>query len=366
MGDALSNSANFSNQEIVNASELDAFFPRVGSDGNWVWGKSQDGLPAVMQRLLVEHDFVNAVRKSIGLPFEIVRDFNGVRVNGTSPLGEKFYAIMRIPLLKVPDNFSVCDHVRVFRDIQTTLGHADFQFTGNPSYVISLSGTCEGEVVNGFVQRLRETTKRKRFSEASKESSSLISNWNSGFKRYLQRQIESNPHLHCIRLELQTQPTNSDTNDAREAQDQIQAFFATVTSDLVTAVPGFWWKREFRSEIGFSHHAIILWDAYFMSDRHALLQELHKRWQSATKGNGQLFNLSPDPNNYRTWGLGSLWTCAEHLQRSVRLMLAREQYVRLSSSDSFAPVGMGKLPKAIKIGVINGPSTILSTWKSYI
>jgi hypothetical protein len=278
-------------------------------------------------------------------------------------LGEKYYAVFQTPLVNVPDGFSVSENVRLFRDTETTLGHANVRFTGIPSNIISQNGTCEGEMVNGFAQRLKEAAKHKRFTEATKASSALTSNWNSGFLRYLQRQIQNVPLLNCIRLELQTQPKKSNPNAAREAESQIQAFSTALTGDLAAALPGYWWKREYRSEIGFSHHVILFWNGHVKPDQNGLIQELQQRWHAATEGTGQLFVLAYEPQNYRTWGIGSLAHSSEALKRSVRLMLAREQYLRLSTADQFAPVGMGKLPAASKSTALSITSP---NWKSQI
>lgn len=346
MESTLNASSNLALQEIIEVSEVDAFFPTIDFDGRWMGQKSQDNVALLIRRLHFESSFVDAVKRSKGLPFEIYRGINGAVVNKTFPLGNMFYALIRTPSVNVNENFSICESARVLRDIQTELGHAYVRFTYNPSNVVSQYGTCEGEMVNGLVQKLRETIKSKRYAAATKVSTALTSNWNSGFQRYLQCQIQLNPFLTCIRLELQGMPKNSSPYAVRAAEEQVQSFFEAVSADLSATVSGYWWKREYRSEIGFSHHAIV-----FCSDINGeqslemFIGELKIRWHAATQGLGRLYMHFFDPRNYRTWGIGLLRNTSDQLTQSVRRMLTCEQYLRLSSTEQIPPVGMGKLPK---------------------
>lgn len=349
MEDTLTANKGTNDYESIAACESDAYVPTQNGTGSWLLQTGRDNLPAVLRRVILEHDFLDAVKKSSGLPFEIIKDMNGIRINGTTQLGEKFYRFLGTPTVAAPKAFLLSEPARILRETITQMGLDNFQITGNPSSSVLPNGTLEGELVNAFVQRLREATKRKRFKSAVEVEGSQVAKFYGGFKRYVQRCSDINPHLQCLRMELLCPPSNLHSGEsAEEAQQQITDLFSGVTKKLGGSMPGYWWKREFRSETGFSHHVILFWNTTSTPSYDALMQELHEQWNSLTVGNGRICPLSYSPTNYRTWGIGRLPFTSDVLHKSVKMMLNRDRYIRLASGDSFVPVGMGKLPKAIK------------------
>ena len=79
-----------------------------------------------------------------------------------------------------------------------------------------------------------------------------------------------------------------------------------------------------------------------------MVQAMEARWDAITSGSGSVYNYDIHPDNHRSWGIGRLWSLTGNLgflSKSVKLMLAKDVFLRLQPVQSIENVGMGKLPK---------------------
>lgn len=349
----------FSTQDIVQAFYSDACIQILDGSGYQQNFQSQDIRFEDMQRIALEHDFVSRINKASGLPFEFSRDMNGATLKRESTLADQFYNVLNVPTGSLPPKYYASENVKVFRETATKIGLYKARFTGNALSVIGADGLLEGELINAFVLRLLEATKRKAFKAASGAAASQTTQGTSKFKRYLYRHLAIKPDLNALRVELQYLPKISSEISLQESAKHILAFVTALDNDVMTSVVGYWWKREYSTEMGFFYHLVLLYDSSATFSEYALQQELHDFWQAVTAGRGSLFNQAYNPQNYRSWGVGQLQNSWEKhtdmLVSGVQLMLAKDQLLRLRSDVSVEHVGMSKLPKPINKEVKESP-----------
>jgi hypothetical protein len=345
-------SSNSKSHEISNACHTDTYYPGNDSNGYFTLLQSNDVNENMIQRLIHVHDLMVSIKKFHTLPFDMQKDLHGIKLLKRSPLADQFYNVVNVPNAGLPPKHIASELGKTFQEIWNKIGLSTVNLSGNPLSVIAAGGLTEGELVNAFFQRANEATKRKTYIAAVALQSSKLAQSNRSFKRYLDRHLAIKPNLHVMRIELQLPSALAGDMVVQQSSKQVQDFFTALTNDLYTPVRGYWWKREYRTEIGYSHHVVLLSDGQKIFNEQHLVQNLTNCWQSVTNGLGLLFQQGYDSCNYRSWGVGSMsnsWNnTRQQLLDSVSLMLARDQYICLAPVQSIEHVGMGVLPMPMK------------------
>lgn len=334
-----------SNNEILNAIQTDSLFHVLDTNGQTQRYQSKDFTSDLISRVISGREFVESVKKSTVLAFELERSFSGVILKSASALAKHFYILDGISKKDIPPKFEVSKSVEILISTASSLNFSTADFTGNPLSGISNDGLLEAELINALITRIREETKRKSFRDAEATRKYEIAQNIRSLKRYVGRMVENIRGLQVVRGDFNLNDINI---TSKEAAIRIKNLIEALENDKGLSIFGFWFKREFLSEIGYRYHFVIFHNPPpFLEAQVPLTQRLDTLWHEITAGKGTFFNYQTnDASNYRSAGVGPL-SSPDILVRGVNLMLNRDIFLRLIPNESIADVGMGKLPKAL-------------------
>lgn len=332
--------------ELYNGIMTDALYYAPGYNGQHQWFPSSDITNDMIVGVLAEHDFLERVVKSSDLPFTIKKSFDGVTVGKTSALAKRFNAL---PFEgSEPPRYEVSEFSKVFRKVWVDLHLASVQFTGNPLSGITSDGLLEGELVNTFTLRLREAANKKSVKDAVDQRKRLTLQSVNDFKRYIARLAENNPCLQAVRVDFGFGPEYAKSILPQEAWGLVQKLIDVFEYDCDIRLDGFWFKREFLSEIGCRYHFVIAYRGYPYSGAEIpLLQAITNHWKVITASRGTFLSHAYDPQNCRSIGVGSVYD-PNILFRAIKLMIDRDVFLRLTPIKFVPDYGMGLLPKKTK------------------
>lgn len=346
--------ANVTDDELIHAVFMDGFFQSTDNYGQQNWYQTQDITFDTLVRIKREYDFVEVVRRSKSLAFEIERSMTGSILRKSTLLARYFYELLETPKGDTPPKHELSEHSEILGDTAIKLNLPNVQFTGNPLAIINADGLLEGELVNAFITRLREAARRKLFKTAADERKRQVSQCFHSFRRYLVHQVENNPGLNVLRADFGYEPVRQGEIALKESTSHVESLTQVLEGEFASSITGYWWKREHLMEIGYRYHFVLFVGMHAShTDQVALVQAIGNRWSTISNGRGTAFNYINDPRNYRSWGCGQLWHLLDNrnsLLQGVKLMLAKDAYLRLKQVQSIKNIGMGGLQRPGKCG----------------
>lgn len=331
--------------DVFNTITAEAYYVRSYGHA-FRWLQSQDKPAELIQRVVSTHLLVKEIQTSTSPPLEIVREAGRIRIKKALHLADDLYKVMHNHALPAPTKYQLSPHAVQLDTVVRSLGLNVIHLSGNPLALVSNDGLLEGEIINSLALRIKEGVESSQFHKFTSARMERFNKTMSTSLRYLKRCVEQHPHLYVTRWEF-----SSGTPDqpAMAASQQILAFFTALADDLKEVLAGHWFKREYRTETGFTHHVVLFCDSTVVCGSSALENAVLHSWGNATHGKGLAHSLQLRPENSRTWGIGMVHgQSVEPLFHSVRLMLETDRYFELSSAEHFPHVGMGKLPSATK------------------
>lgn len=325
-------------------------------NGNSSCHVSQDILDYnILYCLQLAEEFVESVSKSKELPFDIKKNLEDTFLK-ILPLGEQFYKLLVYKTQKTAMNIKhnqttlsfsnfispegqmdLSENLKVLCDVENRHGLPRVNFSYNPRSIISTNGLLEGELINGFVIRLREAIQRKPFKDKRDErKKSLMKRFNKA-KRCIMSLYESTPRLFDVDMTLSYKRNALvDNMSLLESCNHFNKFIKELREDASSGpLVGWCWKREYMTETNYRYHLLLFFDEQkIVNDLHQIRYTLYERWNSITNDQGASYlqNLIPGATyNSRM----------ESNLRLVQHMLMRDIFIRLKPHTKFDHFGMG-------------------------
>lgn len=366
-------------RDVFQSIWFDYNYPEgLDDSGNtrWILSKDIQNEQFVAYMEDVEY-FVDSVAKSAELPFIFDKNFAGTTLNKSNKLGELFYKLLddynknvldisrfksdseflntfRIPSGCKPCKYEVSENMEILSNVASDLNLNRATFTGDPRSKMTdngrftVDGLLEGELINSFIAYLGKTIRRKSFKtkleERKKESSQ---NFNKT-KRYIERLHTNHPSLHGVRMVICDHNQGDEDSTLQESDAHLMAFLEALKTDPTLGFPvGWWWKREYMSELGYFYYLIVFFEKQY--DKTEINDTYNYHWSSITKGQGKYFVPVVLHRDYER--------CAIRLARrryidnpesflsSIQRMLMRDIFLRLEGHQKLDYCGMGELPK---------------------
>lgn len=345
---------------------------RRGDTEKWIPSKDIQNKEFVAYMEAVEH-FVDSVAKSAELPFVFDKNFIRTTINKPNNLGELFYKLLddynknvldkgrfkscpeflntfRITDNRKPYKYEVSENMGILSDVASDLNLNRANFTRDPMSKMTDDGLLEGELINSFINYLGKATRRKSFKtkveERKKESSQ---NFNKT-KRYIERLHANHPDLDGVRMVICYQKQYADSIKLQESDDHLMAFLKALKTDSDSTLDspvGWWWKREYMSELGYFYYLIVFFQT--RRDETEIDDIYNRHWSSITKERGKYFVPDVPDRDYERCPIILLRRRYIHnpesFLSSIQRMLMRDIFLRLEGHQKLDYCGMGELPK---------------------
>ncbi len=336
-------------EETQIAMQQDFYFPILDRNGKFYRNHSQDISNEALKRLVMEHEFVELVKKTKGPVFSFEKSIQGTSLLSQSVLAKRFYELLSNPSGKIPAGFEQSENVNILGETIKSLNLQNIEFSCDPMTVVGQGGVLEGEIVNSLITRLRESTISKSYKTAFEERKRLCFQAVHGTRRKIKRVVD-NRSVFIVRMDCFCPPDGSGVRPLAEMQELHGRFMQAVKSDpALSALLGVWWLRDFLSEIGHRYHSVIIFDAANGPNGLNVAPTVGAHWNSVTDGKGICCQHFPCQDNYRSWGAGLLPAYSsngiEMLLHSAKLMLSRDLYLRPKQWQKFPHFGMLQLPQ---------------------
>ncbi|ASF45231.1 hypothetical protein [Methylovulum psychrotolerans] len=340
-------------------------FPVNTHDRNYSLVISQDIQNVqVLVCMELEEQFVENVAKSTDLPFTFEKTLQGTDLKKENRLGKLFYEMLRLQNATeanqgwsnkhlitfktrnfVQHKYEVSENLNILYAVAGELNLHIATFCYDPLSKMG-EGLLEGELINSFVTRLRETTKRKNFkskiAERKKESSQSFTKT----KRYISRLYANNPSLHGERMAICYRNEFANSITPSESNGHLMQFLAALETDSMLGSPsGWWWKREYMTEVSFRYDLIV----FFNRAVPPMYDTYSQHWNSVTRNRGLCFIPPIPPRDFQRCGTLYGYDNFESFLSSTQRMLMRDTILRLESSPIFDNFGMGKFPKSVDV-----------------
>lgn len=350
---------------------LDYHYPIVNGT-QWILSQDIQNEQPIAYMDAVEQ-FVESVAKSEELPFIFDKNFEGITLKKPNNLGELFYNLLKqhnknvvnpsefktINVLsntfrirysyQVRHKYEISENMEILYDVASNLNLNIANFTGNPMLKITNDGLLEGELINSFVTRLREATKRKSFKtkvdERKKESSQSFNKT----KRYIERLHANSLYLNGVRMVICYQNQYANSISLAESNVHLMKFLDAFETDSTLGSPvGYWWKREYMSETSYRYYLIVFFNTTY--DQTQMHNAYNSYWSSITGGQGLYFIPGvPDRDHQRCNAMpllqGGYMDGLHSISSSIQRMFMRDIFLRLERNRKFDYFGMDKLPK---------------------
>ena len=362
---------------------FDYFYLTTNTTGQIYWIASQDiqYQPYLITCLELAEKLVESVAKSAELPFIFDKSLEGTRLIKKNRLGELLYELIakqnvrpespnsvEIPFrFSVPfkiENFDraqyryeVSENLKILHTVASDLKFNCLNFTGNPISEI-IPGLLEGELINSLVIRLREATKRKSFKTNATVRKKDSTQSFTKTKRYIERLFDNNPYSYSIRMFMYYQNDHANSITLEESDKHLMQFLKLLEDVLEQGnILGWWWKREYMTELGYRYHLIIFLDQKIIPYNPNLIRDFGYKWDSITGQRGAYYIPFVPEWDYQQCEYGFYQQEARDnvpsLLLSINRMLMRDVYMRLHLNQRFNHFGMGPLPKLANNGLTN-------------
>jgi|GEM_PF-1863658 len=323
-----------------------------------------------IQCMELEELFVDCVAKSKELPFVFEKTLNGTTLKKENRLGKLFYELLSFhDETANPDgrnrhsrspttfktskgweykNYEVSENLQILHSVAAALDLGRANFNYNPMSEMGDPGLLEGELINSFVTRLREATKQKSVITKLAERKKSASQCFTKTKRYLDRLFANCPDLFGVHMVLCYENIDVDHPlSLKESHGHLIKFLEILeTGSDKESLVGWWWKREYMTELGYHHHLILFFDGNAMRyDPNAIRRFYEEEWGSVTRNKGYSFKpLEPDNGQRSRETTHRLMPLVSMMQR----MVLRDIFLKLKKHQKLDHLGMGKLPKSVE------------------
>jgi len=364
--------------DIFESIFLDYLYPDANPNSSinglthWVQSQDVQDQQFLITCLELAEEFVECVAKSTDLPFEFDKILEGARLKKKNRPGKLFYDLLwqqnDSPInpevgnpnlnsfkiqnfIRIQFKYEVSENSKLLYNIASELNLNGVFFTGNPMSNIA-SGLLEGELINSLVIRLREAIKRKGFknemAERKKESTQSFTKT----KHYVNRLYANSPLLYGMRMFFYYRSNHEGPSMLVESNKHLMKFLEPYeTGSALSSPVGWWWKREYMSEVSYRYHLIFFFDGQKTPYDPRLIDLYGPQWVSVTGGEGAYVipfvqewdDLPSETGLFQQPQHDSL----ESLLSSMQSMLMRDVYLRLNPSKKIDHFGMGKLPKRV-------------------
>jgi len=345
---------------------LDYHYPitnTISNTTNWIPSQDIQNQQSLISMEL-EEQFVESVTKSDELPFVFEKTLEGTILKKENRLGALFYYLLRLQnesaTFKIHNcerrqylnRYEVSENSKILYSVASDLNLHRANFTGNPMSRMGTEGLLEGELISSVFTRLREATKRKSFkmkvNERKKESTQSFTKT----KRYIDRLYANSPRLFGVPMVICYQGEYANQITLEESNNHLMKFLEAFETDLTLGSPGWWWKREYMTEISYRYYLIFFFDGQKIPYNPKLIQDVCGRhWRSVTRDRGAYF-IPPVPEmDHQHCGTGlsqqGYGDSLELILSGMQRMLMRDIFLRLQRSKKIDHFGMGELPRLV-------------------
>jgi len=147
---------------------------------------------------------------------------------------------------------------------------------------------------------------------------------------------------------------NQDVKDSitpQESKDHFMVFLEALKTDPTLGSPvGWWWKREYMSELGYFYYLIVFFETG--CDKTEINNTYSRHWSSITKEQGKYFVPEVPHRDYERSASFTIISSGqryinnqESFLSSIQRMLMRDIFLRLEGHQKLYYCGMGELPK---------------------
>jgi len=366
-------------QDVFKSIWMDFLYPINNTNTRTIdWILSQD-IQNQQSLFCIElaEQLAESAPKSNKLPFVLERSFTGTILKMQNPPAQLFYnwLVQQNAIAVNPDQvdpspflatFKIgnCDHVqnkksryevsenaKILYSIASDMNLHRANFTGNPLSIIGADGLLEGDLINCLVTRLREATKRGAFKSKVAERKKASTYTLTKTKHFLDDLYANRPCLYGVSMVLCYQSEYAKKITLKESAEHIMEYFKAFDTGLTHGSPvGWWWKREYMTEMGYRYSLIFFLDGQKNPYNSMEIQDIYgHHWRSVTKDLGAYFIPFVPKRDHQplVTGLIQQGYCnsLESIMSSIRLMIMRDIFLRLKGNQNFVHCGMGKLAK---------------------
>ena len=320
-----------------------------------------------LNSILRAEKFVESVASSEKMPFKFVKTLRGTRLKNTKKglVDGLFYGLLDSVF---PGGFGIFPHhnnsngsnqdkyeesenLKVLYDVANRLELNTVKFFYDPMALIGEGFIFEGELINTFVESLREAMKKegfkKRVAERKDESKQAI----NLTKRYIDRlYVNNRHHLYAQSIVLcYYQGDRASKISLKQSDDYLQKYLATLKARLpADCLVGWWWKREYQTELGHRYYLILFRDSQLKDFNPIAVQETYgPLWRRITDEQGDYF-FPPAINNWQlNFGTEDFEYGLAGLMFRIQCILMRDIFFRLKLSHKLVRFDMGEMPRLI-------------------
>lgn len=304
---------------------------------------------AFITYLEVREKFVDSVAKKGALPpFIFDRSLQETTLKKKNRLGKLFYNLSamnaenRVITSQFDPNlpYEVSENSKILSEVANQLSFNDITFTGNPMSKINTAGLLEGDLINTFVDRLRDAIERKAFqtkvAERKKDSTQCFKETKSFIEHLNANNLDlyGVPMVFCYRMELASAIKLADSDY------HLKTFLKALETDSApNSAIGWCWKREYITELSYCYHLVLFFGSSRIFYNPPSLQDTYRNyWNAATAGQGACF--IPRIPDIELYGYPYSFP---GLLSEIQRMLMRDIFLRLEPNPKFDHVGMGTL-----------------------
>ncbi|MFZ1548574.1 MAG: hypothetical protein WAT12_16005 [Candidatus Nitrotoga sp.] len=338
--------------EILQSIYMGYVYPTFDAFGNVNGNLSCDiGNGSILQWLKLAEDFVASAAKS-DKAFDIDKGMEGMVLKKKNHCGTLFYDLCgHLRGLSNPPQHEMSEEAKILSDNAIKLGLHLANFTGNPLSIIS-AGVLEGDLINSLVTRTRESLKRPRYKKHLQARKKEVTQNIIRTTRYFNRLSVNHPNLYVVRIYFGYQLEHASGITLVDTNEHLIKFVEAFNTGLANGFQVGWWcKRGYMTEVGYSYHFILLFDGQKTPSHNNFVNDLGSQWNSVVGDKGTFVTSVYDVHNHKTWATGFLQqgylSNLENLLLSIKLMLMQDIYLKLHNGDKFPHINMGSLPKLL-------------------
>lgn len=297
----------------------------------------------------------DAITSTAELPFIVEKNLDRCIIRKESRLISngfyKYWQRSRIPNLA---GYQFSEGIQVLLRVSEELRLSQVNFSGDPLSLLNRDGLLEGELINSFVLRVRDVIRTKQMIRQIEERKSQVKSDMRVSKLYAERIVANTPHVLIQRFDLHYHPQASQTISLHESNQHLDRFIEALKTQPELGFPvGWWWKREHLTEIGFVYSMVVFYDtSNHILDPLTVTTLLEIGWQNVTNNQGACTAHNYSSNSHKRLGNGFVSPTnpypVQDLLFSIRLLILRDNYLRLSPNTKHSHIGMGPLPVLVK------------------
>lgn len=242
-------------RDAINFLDYDFQYPNIGRYGHSI-SVSADILDTgqLNKNFYTTEELVECAARMNTLPYLIDKNSDGSNLKEQNPLGKLFYSWVSSFPINFNCKYEVDENTKLLLYIASKLDLWRFSFYGNPNNLIDRD-LREGELINTFIIQLQKKLKSKSFQTKKEEREEEANQAFAKSERYINKLYSYYHNSYGVRMVLVTGKSVSlKTSDLhfKEFLNWLE-FKPLVYGGQI----GWWWKREYMSEVGYFYYLII-------------------------------------------------------------------------------------------------------------